>query len=332
VILLEVFNVVFLSTNVTIVPMIVKPHQLGVANSLGVMYSDIGFIIGQMIGAMIYGFLGLSWSLFCVTVYFTISVFIVSGLKLPAVVREFTLDRSATGVRGFVTDLTLGVRLLVRDRLLLVVFVVAIMFNFFSAPVWDVDLLYFVRGSLGYDSILYGVFSALQALGDLVAAIVVAKIYADSWAFTYIRRFPVLMAGALLVVLLAGLLHGLTPAWLVLVVAFIGGSLMAVATTIFFICRNTMVQQRVAQDAQSRVFAVNRWIGMLAFPFGCFISGLMMSSIGFVGSVTVSIVGTAVAFLLSRRLKNADRVSPHALGDLGSVEKPGGFIVDTDAK
>ena len=321
VILLEVFNIVFLSTNVTIVPMIVEESQFGAANSLGMIYSDFGYIIGPMIGALLYGLLGLKWAMILVIVFIALGLVFILGLRLPPIKRLHTLDRTKTGLASLASDLAVGVRLILRDRLVLVLFILAPLFNFFCVPIWEISLLYFVRGDLGMDAIFFGVFSSLQAVGDVVIALVIAKIYSDGRAFRFIRRYPLLVAASLGVILLGGFLLGLAHPYPVLVLVFIGSSCMAMLATYFIICRNTMVQKRIAQDAQSRVFSICRLASMLAFPLGGLVYGFLTEHSGLVGSVVVSLIGMSAAWFLTRRLRADEQSATYSAQDPEAQER-----------
>ncbi|MCL2883018.1 MAG: MFS transporter, partial [Coriobacteriia bacterium] len=82
VILLEVFNIFFMSANLSVPPMIVSRQQLGAANSMGILYSDFGYVIGMVVGALVYGLLGFTWSLLAISLCFALGFVFIIPLRL----------------------------------------------------------------------------------------------------------------------------------------------------------------------------------------------------------------------------------------------------------
>ena len=315
VIVLEIFNIVFMSANMSIPPMIVTRDQLGAANSLGILYSDFGYIIGMVSGAVVYGLLGFSWSLLATSLSFVIGFVFIIPLRLVQPQGAQTNDSGnipnstvihepapqIKSVRAFFQEVTLGARLVAKDRLLLVMFILSPAFNFFCVPIWDVVLLFFARGDLGLEPIPYGIFSSVQAVGDLIIALVVATLYTDDRALRFLRLVPLTFAASIAIMLLAGFMVSSTPLIAVLIVTGLGSAFMAMMATIFVICKNTLVQKRVANENLSRVFSVNRVTALIALPFGNLAFGFFVEYLGYQGSLAISIVAVLALFILTTR-------------------------------
>ncbi|MCL2883403.1 MAG: hypothetical protein FWF30_02895, partial [Coriobacteriia bacterium] len=227
----------------------------------------------------------------------------------PAATSAFDPDQlvAASSLRGFLAEITLGVRVVLKDRTLLIIFIVSTAFNFFCVPIWDVVLLFFARGDLGLGPIGYGVFSSVQAIGDLVIAFVAAQYYTDARALRFLRICPVAFVAALAIMLVSGFIAGHAPLPVVLVVAAFGSAVLAMMATIFIISRNTIIQKRVREDNLARVFSVSRMTALVALPLGNLAFGFLVAHSGYLGSLTVSIVATALLITVTLGLRVGHR-------------------------
>ncbi|MDR1422406.1 MAG: MFS transporter [Coriobacteriales bacterium] len=303
---LEAGSIVFMSTNMAVPPMIVTTEQLGAANSLGILYSEFGYVAGQMIGALLYGLIGFGVSLLYVLAAFLASLIFMAFIHLPRLAVSFATRIARSGV---LHEFVEGLRLVVKDGFLLRLLLLSPLINMLVVPVWDLILLFFARGELGLSPIAYGIFSSLQSLANIIMAPIVAKLYHDRWALQFVRISPLLIMAFMLLIALSMLLAQTAPLAVVLALAFAGSSLVGVTTGIYVIGKNTFIQKQVAMGMQSRIFSLNRLMALLALPLGNLVFGFVVEGFGTLAAILVGGAGIALVYLVTRQLRLPDAQS-----------------------
>jgi predicted MFS family arabinose efflux permease len=155
------------------------------------------------------------------------------------------------------------------------------------------------------DVVPFSLFMALQSVTNVIAAIVVAKIYTDEQALRFIRFTPIYLLVCMAFLVTATLIAGLAPLWTVIALSFIGSNLISVAASFYVVGKNTMIQKRVVKERQSRVFSINRVTGLVAMPVGNFIYGLVVEGFGVLAALALTCVGVVCMFAIVRPLRLA---------------------------
>jgi MFS family permease len=339
VIALEAFDCLFFTLSAVIPPMIVRSDLLGAANSLGTLYAEFGYFIGVLLGSAIYAAFGFGFSLLGVTISFIVCLVFMLLLRLPAMERseagdavhterhpakqaengedvrtehhpqkqgargEAVREGRAPRTTGFIAELREGLQVVLKDSLIARLLLFAPAFNFALFPLWDLVLLFFLRGELGMDVAHFGAFMAFQSVATVAASLGIAKIYTDARVVRFIRLEPPFLLGCVAILIVAVFLAPFVPLWVVVVLAFIGSNLVSIAANVFVVGKNTLIQKRVAKGKQSRVFSINRLTALAAMPIGNFVFGLVVEGFGVFAALLLSCVGVIGMFFIARPLK-----------------------------
>ncbi|MCL1797648.1 MAG: MFS transporter [Eggerthellaceae bacterium] len=322
VILLEATGIVFMNANLAILPSIVGSERLGAANSLRVLYSELSFLIGPLLGSVLYAFTGFGASLLSVAICFGLGCVCVLMIRVPkaeetnfsvaekpASTLEDTSPELAESVElpektGWLTEFREGVQVLRLDKHLLFIAVVApFILNFFNVPVFDLVLLFFVRGTLELSAINYGIFTALQSGLSIIVALLAGKFYTNQRAGTYVKYFSIAVALSLgfiaVSILIAPAVGKLTP----LIITLAGCCCISALIGLFSIASNTIIQQRVPDKKLGRVMSLNRMASLTAIPLGNSLFGVLVSTFGLLASACIACVGVLSIFFLYRMFK-----------------------------
>ncbi|MDR2197828.1 MAG: MFS transporter [Coriobacteriales bacterium] len=298
VLLIEMASILFSSANAAVLPMIVAPELLGQANSFCSIYNELSYVLGPLIGGLVYGFFGFSASLILITVCAGISFVLLRLLPFPAQVPQGISARPRV-----LLDLKQGLSVIAKNKLLVYLVLVApFLLNFFNVPVFDMVLVFYVRGTLGISPAGFSLFMALLAAAGVICAALAGKVYSDRRAVRFVSVMPVLVIGSMAVVLFSILATRLAAPALLLTMSFLACSVISATVGLFGIAQNTITQKTVSLDTLSRVMSFKRLSGLTAVPLGNLVFGLIIQYTSLEVSVLVSIGGIAALFVVGRAL------------------------------
>jgi MFS family permease len=265
-----------------LVPRTVSPERLQQANALLALTYNGGTIVGPALGGILVALTGPGGAF-----AFDAATFVVSALFL---LRLRVAREAALAERGhFLADLADGAREVVRHGWLWRIVVVSSLWLFFAlAP-------FYVLGPLIADEELGGAGAwatilAAYGVGGLLGGVVALR-----W-----RPHRPLFAAMLLLALEApvpALLALGAPVWVIAAAALVGG----VSFGIFMTLWDTTMQQRVPDEALSRVSSFD-WMGSLALlPLGYALAGPAADRVGvdpvlYVAAATSIVLAVATAF------------------------------------
>ncbi len=193
----------FLPARLGIVTDLVAPESLAKASSLSGVSSSIAGLIGPVLAAPLLFSAGLQWAMIL-----NVASFGGSFLLIAAVPYRRAADAGSTTpgggtapqVRrsGFRSELTAGLRVIWRSRVLRVLVICALIVNLGAGLLTTLNV-FFVQNNLHTDTKYYGVLATCTAVGDLIGALLSATVAARlgvNRAFT----FTLALSGAILLV------------------------------------------------------------------------------------------------------------------------------------
>ena len=223
----------------TLLPMLVRPGDLGVGNArLQGSFLIANHIAGPPIGAFLFA-AGMAWPFVAQTVLVLLAVLLVARIVLPpAPARE-------PGSTHVLRDIAEGVRWLVRHDAVRTLAIVIIAFNITWGAAWSVLVLYSLD-HLGMGPVGFGLLTSAAAVGGLISTSAYGRIEARFDLATVMR------VCLLLEVLLHLALALTTTGWVAMLLMVVFGAYAFVWGTV-----STAVRQRATpMELQGRVGSV----------------------------------------------------------------------------
>ena len=284
---------------------LVEPHEISNAVSLNTAVMTGSRIVGPALAAFLKGPLGAGW------------LFMLNGLSFLAIlwpllaIDRTQLHRSAPAPRGG-TPVRDAVRFIVRDRRLLVVFVVFTLVGTFAFN-YSVSLLKLSDVRFG-DRRWFGILLASTGFGSMVGSLLTAARgrVTTKWFFGN---------GILLGV--SGLCLAWAPGpWVAVVVSIPVG----MGGAAFIAAQNAILQQESPPDMRGRLLALSAVAFLGSTPVGAPITGWIGDNVSAEWSLAygsvVALVSVSVGMLLRRRSQRSD--VPADQHQAAAVEVDGG--------
>ncbi|WP_431807465.1 MFS transporter [Microbacterium paraoxydans] len=230
------------TTSSTLLPMIVKPDDLGVGNArLQAGYLVANQFAGPPLGAFLFA-AGHAWPFLLEVLCVTLAVVLISRMaRTPVPPRVDTAAHPPVH-----TDIAEGLRWLWRNPPVRMLVLIILVFNVTWAAPWGVLVLYATE-HLHMGAVGYGALTTASAAGGILAT------FSFGWLERHVS-FATLMRIVLSLEVLMHLAFALTTAgWVALIIMFFFGAYAFVWGTI-----STTVRQRlVPAELQGRVASVN---------------------------------------------------------------------------
>lgn len=268
---------------------LVEPHEISNAVSLNTAVMTGSRIVGPALAAFLKGPLGAGW------------LFVLNGLSFLAIlwpllaIDRTQLHRSAPAPRGG-TPVRDAVRFIVRDRRLLVVFVVFTLVGTFAFN-YSVSLLKLSDVRFG-DRRWFGILLASTGFGSMVGSLLTAARgrVTTKWFF-----------GNGILLGLSGLCLAWAPGpWVAVVVSIPVG----MGGAAFIAAQNAILQQESPPDMRGRLLALSAVAFLGSTPVGAPITGWIADNVSAEWSLAygsvVALVSVSVGILLRRRSQRRD--------------------------
>ncbi|MFE6736720.1 MFS transporter [Microbacterium sp. NPDC057650] len=294
------------TTSGTLLPMMVKPADLGIGNAR----LQAGFLVanqlaGPPLGAFLFA-VGSFWPFLLQVLCVSLAVLLVSRIaRQPVPVRDVT-DAGKTHIRH---DIAEGIRWAWHNKPVRTLIAIILLFNVTWAAPWGVLVLYATE-HLGMGPVGYGALTTASALGGLIA----------TGSFGWLERhvsFATLMRVCLTLEVLMHLAMALTTTgWVALVILFVFGAYAFVWGTI-----STTVRQRlVPHELQGRVGSVNM-VGVFGgMVLGQALGGVIAQLWGPTAPWWFAFAGAAITLLLMWRSIGHVAAAPPVIGAEPSPE------------
>lgn len=268
---------------------LVEPHEISNAVSLNTAVMTGSRIVGPALAAFLKGPLGAGW------------LFMLNGLSFLAIlwpllaIDRTQLHQSAPAPRGG-TPVRDAVRFIVRDRRLLVVFVVFTLVGTFAFN-YSVSLLKLSDVRFG-DRRWFGILLASTGFGSMVGSLLTAARgrVTTKWFF-----------GNGILLGLSGLCLAWAPGpWVAVVVSIPVG----MGGAAFIAAQNAILQQESPPDMRGRLLALSAVAFLGSTPVGAPITGWIADNVSAEWSLAygsvVALVSVSVGMLLRRRSQRRD--------------------------
>jgi MFS family permease len=217
----------------TLTPYIVGKEQLQKANASLHAQNALINIAGTVTAAALYASLGIGW------------IFIINGVAyIGSAISEIFINvktkenvESQLTVKQMFVDMGQGLGYLFKNRGLFVFTIVAVIINFFLAPVYSIGLPYLYNQVLRTEPIYYSLIGVLASIGTIVMSIIFTLIKQRDRMYKFITLgtlawIPLLIIQALLIYLVVS---GVIGFWLFfgisIGIAFLDGNISVFVNT-----------------------------------------------------------------------------------------------------
>lgn len=217
----------------TLTPYIVGKDQLQKANASMHAQNALINIAGTVTAAALYASLGIGW------------IFIINGVAyISSAISEIFINvktkenvESQLTVKQMFVDMGQGLGYLFKNRGLFVFTIVAVIINFFLAPVYSIGLPYLYNQVLRTEPIYYSLIGVLASVGTIVMSIIFTLIKQRDRMYKFITWgtlawIPLLIIQALLIYLVVS---GVIGFWLFfgisIAIAFLDGNISVFVNT-----------------------------------------------------------------------------------------------------
>lgn len=266
----------------TLLPMLVKPADLGIGNArLQAGYLVANQFAGPPIGAFLFA-LGSAWPFLVEVICIGLAIVLISRMASTPVP-----PREAEAHAPVHSDIAEGVRWMWRNPPVRTLVLIILVFNVTWAAPWGILVLYATE-HLQMGAVGYGALTTASAAGGILATV----------SFGWLERhvsFAALMRIALSLEVLMHLAFALTSVgWIALMIMFVFGSYAFVWGTI-----STTVRQRlVPQALQGRVASVNM-VGVFGgMVIGQALGGVIAQVWGLTAPWWFAFAGAAITLVL----------------------------------
>jgi MFS family permease len=270
------------SAGSTLLPMLVKPADLGIGNArMQAGYLVANQLAGPPLGAFLFA-LGSFWPFVLQVLCVSLAVLLISRIsRTPVPARDETQPESkAHAIRE-------GLRWLRHNAPVRTLVIIILVFNITWAAPWGVLVLYATE-YLGMGPVGYGALTTASALGGFIA------IFAFGWLEKRVS-FATLMRVCLSCEVLMHLGFALTTSPVVAFVIMFGFGLYAF---IWATISTTVRQRLVPMELQGRIASVNM-VGVFGgLVIGQFLGGLIAQTWGLTAPWWFAFAGSAVTLLL----------------------------------
>lgn len=286
------------TTSSTLLPMLVRRDDLGVANARMIT----GFItVNQLAGPPIGGALfaaGRAWPFATQAALVLAGATLISRLRLPPHGRRDDHER-----KHLLHDVAEGFRWVLHHAAVRTLVLTIFTFNITYGAAWSVLVLYATE-RLGLGDIGFGLVTTVTAAGGFVSTL------AYAWIIRHVSLGDLMRIGLIIETLTHLALAVTTTPWVAMIVFFVFGAHAFVWATTSI----TVRQRAVPAAVQGRVAGVNQVAVYGGLVIGSGIGGVIARRFGIAGPYWFGFVGSAIFVVLIWRqlahIAHADEADP----------------------
>lgn len=169
---ISVNGAIFSPAVTAITPYVVEPDQLQKANASLQAQNALINITGTVLAAALYALLGIGW------------IFIINGVAyIGSAISEIFINiktkeetHTPLTVKSMFSEMGQGLNYLFKNRGLFIFTIVAVIINFFIAPVYSIGLPYLYNQLLETEPIFYSLIGVTVSIGTIVMSIIFTMI------------------------------------------------------------------------------------------------------------------------------------------------------------
>ena len=171
VILLEITEIFFHSSMSVVIPSVVDKEHYLEANSLRTMIISFGTLMAPILGAIIYGALGLMIAIIINALSFLLSAISEMFIKVPKTKSE----DNQNSISGFKKDFVEGIKIIKDSKPIKTIISIAMIVNFSIAPLFSVGLIFLVKEVLLQSDFRLGLLQTVLSASMIAAPILLTK-------------------------------------------------------------------------------------------------------------------------------------------------------------
>jgi MFS family permease len=266
----------------SLVPNLVPREVLPSAFSLQSIAFNTGSIVGPALSGVVIGYLGQEYVYLINAVTF-LAVILALLLLGPVPQSRAQVQR---GMRAAWTDISDGVRFILRQPLILSTMILDFIATFFASA--NTLLPFFAQNILHIGEVAYGWLAAAQSIGAVLVGIIASQ-------YHHIRRQGMLLVGSVVVFGGATILFGSSRIYAVI---FLALALMGAADSISTIIRNTIRQLNTPDSLRGRMTSINQIFFMGGPQLGEVEAGAVAQFFGLPFAIISGGVGTILGVWL----------------------------------
>jgi hypothetical protein len=301
--LLSAIRLIFDSTMVSVIPIIVCRNQLSSANG----WFEASYSAAQTVGPALFGIL-MRFVTVDVVFFMNSFLYLTSTLSVGRAV-PLTFPSRPCEKRTHFQDIAYGLQLLWRNSFQRAIAIAAASFNLFHTAFLTVFMIYALR-TLNYDSSILGLLISFVGLLGIAGALLAARI-ARSIGVRAALIGSLIAVGPLGIPIL--LAHKLNLPY---GAGVIGLSLAAwdFAIVVHIVIEQSVRQATVPHGHLSRIAAITRFVSWGADPIGAFLGGLAANTaVSARGTLAACLIGMTLSGALLLLFKNVRKLSDDVL-------------------
>lgn len=276
----SIFSQFFFPAKSAIIPLLVGEKELLTANSLNGLSDALTRLLGSGLGGVLMGWLG-----FTSVVLLDAGSFLISALLLFLIVMPLrpvpqpieAQPSTARGVLGLWRDWVAGLRLVKRERLLLILFFI-LGVALLGDSMITVLIVPLVKVLMGGGTQLLGWLMMAQGVGGLMGGLLVGQI-GNRISPRHLSALGLVVTGIVIFAIIS-----IPRSILVLPIMLVGG----IAAAAWFISSETLLQMGVSDQFRGRIFGTFATTSALASLVGMGLAGMLTDLIGLVPILSIS--------------------------------------------
>jgi MFS family permease len=275
-VLVSTMNALFGPATIAMLPDIVKEEDLMRANSIVESLSSFSFIVGPILGGIIYGLGGVK------------AAFLVNGVSfLGSGIAELFIQyqqktQKLENVKEVITDLREGITFIWNYKGLLILLAVGLAINFLVGPIFAVLIPYVMRVVINFSSEQYGMLQTSFMAGVLIGNLIIGSVLAHTKVEKLLTRGFIAHTGIMAVfvaVISPKFMETLGYAsWALFFGVFCTFIFMGMFSAFINTPINVGLQRLAPTEFRARVFSVSGMIIQGIVPIGYGIMGVLLDA------------------------------------------------------
>ena len=263
-----------------IIPLLVSEKDLLPANSLNGLSDALTRLLGSALGGLLMGWLGLSSVVMLDAGSFLFSALMITLIVMPARLAMQPAETHASVKGGFLEvwrEWVAGLRLIKRDHLLLMLFIV-LGVAFLGDSMITVLIVPLVKTLMGGGAQMLGWLMVAQGIGGLVGGLLMGQ-FGKNFSSRRISAIGLVITGIVIFVIIS-IPHS------ELVFPFM--SIAGLAATIWIVSSETLLQLGTSNQFRGRIFGTLGTTSAMASLVGMLFAGTLADMIGLVPILCIS--------------------------------------------
>ncbi|MFA5235341.1 MAG: MFS transporter [Bacilli bacterium] len=280
----------------SLAPYIVGREQLQKANASLHAQNALISIVGTVSAAALYSIIGIGW------------IFIINGVayigsaisEIFITVKTKEINDRHLSLKTVLAEMGQGMRYLITNRGLLIFAIVAVIVNFFVAPVYSIGLPFLYNQILATEPIYYSLIGVTMSIGSIVMSLIFTIIRQQERMFKFVAIgfcfwIPLLMIQLLLIYLMLNHLIGFSLFYgLSVAVSLLNGLISVFVNTPIGVA----FQKYVPKEMLGRVNSMLETVSSGLVPLSIALAGLFLEYRPLTELYLISVVGFILGALV----------------------------------